>query len=127
MRLADTIQRSWQAVGARGPGTNTVGLPVDGCRRTVRRHASVSQAHPAYGYWNDGRLQVVDDVRGSRSQGAEMILYRINGESHTRPGTTQWTPHEVVGRTTMALRASNIIWCFFERHQRAIGGGRTGA
>lgn len=50
--------------------------------------------------------------------GAEVIHYKIEGMGHTWPG--RQSRFKALGRTTQNLDASEVMWQFFARHQRAL-------
>jgi polyhydroxybutyrate depolymerase len=65
--------------------------------------------------------QVAPDVVRSAWQGcndgAEVVLYAVRGGGHTWPGSEISKAGEsLIGRTTMSVRANQIIWDFFRAH-----------
>jgi polyhydroxybutyrate depolymerase len=50
---------------------------------------------------------------------AEVVFYQIDGGGHTWPGGEQYLPRAVIGPTTRALNASEVIAEFFLAHARA--------
>ena len=67
---------------------------------------------------------VVDDgTRVTRSQfsggrdGSEVWLHTIHGCGHTWPGRS--TPLKMLGPATRNLNANDVMWDFFQRHQRS--------
>lgn len=48
----------------------------------------------------------------------EVVLYTVVGGGHTWPGTPVVLPESIVGRTTTAISATDLIWDFF-----ALGAG----
>ena len=66
---------------------------------------------------NDGtRVQRI--VYGNGREGAEVILYKIAEGGHTWPGGIQYLSPKLVGRVCRDIKATEIIWEFFSRHQR---------
>ena len=56
------------------------------------------------------------EVYGGCQDGAEVVLYAIEGGGHTWPGGLQYLPESVIGRTSREFNASEIIWQFFKEH-----------
>jgi polyhydroxybutyrate depolymerase len=56
------------------------------------------------------------EVYGGCQDGAEVVLYAIEGGGHTWPGGLQYLPQSVIGRTSREFNASEIIWQFFKAH-----------
>ena len=48
----------------------------------------------------------------------EVILYQIDNGGHTWPGGKQYLPRAIIGRTSRALDASEVIAQFFLAHAR---------
>lgn len=63
---------------------------------------------------------MVDQIVYSCAEGAETILYRVEGGGHTWPGRKNRYPAFIVGKTCMNLDASRAIWDFFARQSRPI-------
>jgi polyhydroxybutyrate depolymerase len=53
--------------------------------------------------------------------GAEAILYAIRGMGHTWPGREPM--FTTLGSSTHNLVANDVLWEFFERHERPQDGG----
>jgi polyhydroxybutyrate depolymerase len=53
---------------------------------------------------------------GPGRQGAEVVLYEIQGGGHTWPG--RQLPVEFLGRSTKNISANDLMWDFFVRHPR---------
>jgi polyhydroxybutyrate depolymerase len=49
---------------------------------------------------------------------AEVTLYAILGGGHNWPGSRGVIPPRVAGRVNMDIHASDVIWAFFQRHER---------
>jgi polyhydroxybutyrate depolymerase len=47
---------------------------------------------------------------------AEVVLYVVEGAGHTWPGGKQYQPEQYIGITSQDMKASDVIWEFFERH-----------
>jgi len=54
------------------------------------------------------------EVYGPGREGAEVVLYVIEGGGHTWPGRG-W-PVPFLGKTTLDISANDLIWEFFQRH-----------
>lgn len=50
--------------------------------------------------------------------GAEVVLYRIEGGGHTWPGGSQYLPQGLIGRVSREIDANAVIWDFFLRHPK---------
>ncbi len=65
-----------------------------------------------------------DGTRVIRSQyinetnGAEVVLYAIDGGGHTWPGGFQYLPQWLIGKTSRDIDANEIIWSFFKNHSK---------
>jgi polyhydroxybutyrate depolymerase len=59
-------------------------------------------------------LHVVRHVYGPGKDGAEVVLYVIEGGGHTWPGRP--TMFGTLGRSTLAIAANDLIRDFFDRH-----------
>lgn len=47
---------------------------------------------------------------------SEVVLYTIEGMGHTWPGGISLLPERMVGKTSNKIKATDIIWDFFEKH-----------
>ena len=56
------------------------------------------------------------EAYGGCQDGAEVVLYAIEGGGHTWPGGFQYLPKSVIGRTCREFDASRVIWQFFKEH-----------
>jgi polyhydroxybutyrate depolymerase len=54
----------------------------------------------------------------NHENGAEVILWSIDGGGHTWPGGVQYLPVWIIGKTSREIDASQVIWEFFKRHTR---------
>ena len=52
--------------------------------------------------------------RRALSDGAELVLYIVNGGGHTWPGMDTTLP--ILGKTTMNISANDLMWEFFKKH-----------
>jgi polyhydroxybutyrate depolymerase len=50
--------------------------------------------------------------------GSEVELYLVDETGHTWPGGMSVLPERLVGKTTNRLRANDVIWEFFQRHNK---------
>ncbi|MDI6773301.1 MAG: PHB depolymerase family esterase [bacterium] len=64
---------------------------------------------------NDG-TRVRRETYGGCSEGAEVVVYVVEGGGHTWPGGLPYLPERVIGRTTRDIYANEVIWDFFRRH-----------
>jgi polyhydroxybutyrate depolymerase len=66
---------------------------------------------------NDG-TRVRREVYSGGPDGAEVVLYVIEGGGHTWPGGIPYLPERIIGRTSRQMDASQVIWEFFQRHPK---------
>jgi len=64
---------------------------------------------------NDGTT-VRKEIYAGCSDGAEVVLYTIEGGGHTWPGGIQYLPESFIGKTSREFNASEVIWQFFKEH-----------
>jgi polyhydroxybutyrate depolymerase len=62
---------------------------------------------------NDG-TRVKRRVYGPGADGAEVVLFVIEGGGHTWPG--QKSPLALMGISTLDISANDLIWEFFKKH-----------
>ena len=68
---------------------------------------------------DDGtRVQKQQFINGRDN--SEVILYSIKNGGHTWPGGYQYLGEWIVGRTCRDMNAAEVIWEFFERHERSV-------
>ncbi len=67
---------------------------------------------------SDGTSVVIERREGCRD-GAEVLLYRVDGGGHTWPGGHQYFGEGMIGRTSREFDASDVVWEFFRRHTLA--------
>lgn len=63
--------------------------------------------------WFDGTTVQVDTYSGCR-QGSKVVLYKIEGGGHTWPGTKQYLPASIIGKTSREINGCDVIWNFFK-------------
>jgi polyhydroxybutyrate depolymerase len=56
------------------------------------------------------------ETYGGCEDGAEVVLYAVEGGGHTWPGGLQYSPESIIGRTSRDFDASEVIWQFFKEH-----------
>lgn len=64
---------------------------------------------------SDG-TRVQRETYGGCTDGAEVVLYEVEGGGHTWPGGLQYLPASIIGRTSRDFDASEVIWQFFKEH-----------
>jgi polyhydroxybutyrate depolymerase len=62
------------------------------------------------------RTRVRTEIYGGCQDGAEVVLYAVEGGGHTWPGGLQYLPESIIGRTSRDFDASEVIWQFFKEH-----------
>jgi len=65
---------------------------------------------------SDGTM-VRKEVYGGCQDGAEVVLYAVEGGGHTWPGGLQYLTPVIIGKTSRDFNASEVIWQFFKEHQ----------
>jgi polyhydroxybutyrate depolymerase len=65
----------------------------------------------------DGTTVRREFFQGCR-EGAEVMLYAVEGGGHAWPGGVQYLPVALIGRSSRQLDAAETIWNFFRRHRR---------
>jgi polyhydroxybutyrate depolymerase len=81
-------------------------VKINGCPRKPK---TTDLPHKA-----DDGTTVTREIYGPGKDGAEVILFVINGGGHTWPGR-QW-PVPWLGKTTHSISANDLMWEFFQRH-----------
>lgn len=56
------------------------------------------------------------EIYGGCQDGAEVVLYAIEGGGHTWSGGLQYLPQSVIGKTSREFNATEVIWQFFKEH-----------
>jgi len=64
---------------------------------------------------SDG-TRVRTETYGGCQDGAEVVLYAVEGGGHTWPGGLQYSPESIIGRTSRDFDASEVMWQFFKEH-----------
>jgi polyhydroxybutyrate depolymerase len=64
---------------------------------------------------SDG-TRVRTEIYGGCQDGAEVVLYAVEGDGHTWPGGLQYLPESIIGRTSRDFDAGEVIWQFFKEH-----------
>ncbi len=80
-------------------------IKADGCSPK----ATVTELPPAR-----DNFKVTRTVYNAGKQGAEVVLYIIEGAGHVWPG--QPSPGGFLGATTYNINANDLIWEFFQKH-----------
>lgn len=81
---------------------------ANGCRENAETEVVPDQA-------KDGTTVTIKTYGGA-GDGSEVVLVAIKGGGHTWPGRQPGT--EVLGRATKNVSANDLIWAFFQKHQR---------
>lgn len=86
-------------------------------REMVRKWASMigCPTEPKTVRDNDG---VKGIIYGPSKDGSEVVFYTVEGMGHAWPGGVSLMPESMVGKTSDKLNATDLIWEFFQRHQR---------
>ncbi|OGW60075.1 MAG: hypothetical protein A2V83_11230 [Nitrospirae bacterium RBG_16_64_22] len=66
---------------------------------------------------SDGTRVRKEAYRGC-GNGAEVVLYAIEGGGHTWPGGRQYLPESIVGKVSRDIDAAGVMWEFFKKHRR---------
>ena len=53
---------------------------------------------------------------GQCTNGADVVLYEVRGGGHTWPGSYQYLPGVLIGKTNHDPGATLAIWNFFNAH-----------
>ena len=70
----------------------------------------------------DDGMRVHEETWGPGPEGAEVVLYTIEGGGHSWPGGPAYLV-EVLGPATRDVSANELLWRFFQRHPRRSRGG----
>ncbi|MCM8788606.1 MAG: phospholipase [Candidatus Omnitrophica bacterium] len=68
---------------------------------------------------NDGSTVLVQSFRNPVND-VEVVLCKIENGGHTWPGTIQYLPESIVGKTNRDINATGLIWEFFKKHKKEI-------
>jgi polyhydroxybutyrate depolymerase len=86
--------------------TMKIWTKIDGCTGEPKVERLPDTAH-------DGTMVTKTTWSGGKD-GAEVILYAIDGGGHTWPGRPRGL--ELLGKSTKNVNANDLIWDFFKRH-----------
>jgi polyhydroxybutyrate depolymerase len=64
----------------------------------------------------DDGMRVTRKTYGGGRDGAEVVLVLVDGGGHTWPGRR--SPAKILGRSTLNVSANDLMWQFFQRHER---------
>ncbi len=70
---------------------------------------------------NDG-TRVYKEMYCNGTNGAEVVLYAVEGGGHTWPSGKQYLPENVIGKTCYDIDANKLIWSFFSSYSLASTG-----
>lgn len=93
------------------PDTVKFWVTHDGCT-----NAPMTEWLPDRDPWDGTRVRR-ERYAGCRD-GAEVVLYAVEGGGHAWPGAYQYATPAIVGKTSYDLNACQVIWDFFKRHTR---------
>jgi polyhydroxybutyrate depolymerase len=65
------------------------------------------------------RNGVRTEVHSTCSAAAEVVYLAVEGLGHTWAGGRSLLPESMVGKTSQKIKATDVIWAFFQRHARA--------
>jgi polyhydroxybutyrate depolymerase len=94
------------------PATIQTWVKADGCAEPP----SVATLTPP-----GAELPVTRTTYGGGKDGAEVVLVTVEGGGHTWPG--RLAP-ALLGRSTLAVSANDLLWAFFQKHARGGPGGK---
>jgi polyhydroxybutyrate depolymerase len=99
-----------------------------GVSHSISADSLVGKWRSADGCQGDSSVQVLPDVgdgtvvrrfdSAACAASSEVVFYQIDNGGHTWPGGKQYLPQTVIGRTSRALDASEVIAQFFLAHAR---------
>ncbi len=61
---------------------------------------------------------VIAVAYGPGREGSEVVFYIVKGHGHVWPGGRRILSERLVGKTSNALNANDVIWDFFQKHVR---------
>ena len=82
-------------------------IEANGCGLDAEEHAIAAA---------EDDLRVTRKVWSGGRDGAEVVLYTIHDGGHTWPGREARL--RLLGRSTKAISANDLMWEFFQRHAR---------
>ncbi|MBA4387171.1 MAG: hypothetical protein C0404_04260 [Verrucomicrobia bacterium] len=71
-----------------------------------------------------GTEGVRTEILGPGRGGAEVIFITVEDLGHTWPGGSSLLPESMVGKRTARIRATDVIWAFFQKHSGSKAGGQ---
>jgi polyhydroxybutyrate depolymerase len=74
-------------------------------------------SHVADGIGDDKTSVDLEDY-GTGTSGCAVELYIVHGAGHIWPGSIQYLPPRIIGKTTHAIDATTLIWQFFKAHPK---------
>lgn len=111
-------------LGGQLSAASTIGGSVWSVEHTIKYWAAHNRCpgKPATNALPDKNANDNTRVRSEKYLGCSaktnVVLYIVEGGGHTWPGANQYLPERVIGRTSMDLNGSEVIWDFFK--QRSI-------
>ncbi len=111
----------WEGGNLGFPGGRAVGRVLS-VTDTVRYWVTHNRCAPSPGVTLEPDRDPRDGTRVRRESysgcqdGADVIVYAVEGGGHTWPGGLQYLPERVIGRTSRDIYANEVIWEFFRRH-----------
>ena len=66
----------------------------------------------------DDGTKILTTTYGGGTDGAEVVVMKIEGGGHTMPSCSQYLPEMLIGKTSKEIVASAVIWEFFKKHAR---------
>jgi polyhydroxybutyrate depolymerase len=90
---------------------------------TVKRWVQMNECAPDPTVTNlpivsDDGTRVLRETYGQCTQGAEVVIYIIDGGGHAWPGGIQYLPESIIGKTSRNMDASQVIWAFLASNPR---------
>jgi polyhydroxybutyrate depolymerase len=64
----------------------------------------------------DDKTKIRREVYGDCADGAEVVLYVVEGAGHTWPGGVSYASEDLIGKTSQDMSANQAMWEFFLRH-----------
>ena len=115
--------------GVEYDGCSGAGMPVIAFQGTDDQNVPFDTAEPAMADWADhngcsgGPTSAAVTAHVSAESyagcnGADVVLYVVDGGGHTWPGAQDDVAYGGAGATTHEIDASKLIWAFFEAHPR---------
>ena len=111
----------WDGGNLGFPGGRAVGRVLS-VAETVRHWVNHNRCAPTPTVTREPDRDPGDGTRvrreayGGCSEGAEVVVYVVEGGGHTWPGGLPYLPERVIGRTSRDINANEVIWDFFRKH-----------